>query len=141
MTPVTDWRRWITIVAAFGISGILGGGLIGVFANWLLTDPTWGIAYLPVNGLLVVCFAIPLWWFVVRDERTGSLWGAVIAGTIPVYITVLASVILLGSGSQPVDETMYTAALFQLLQLPSTLLLAVTGALVETDVLTWNHVD
>lgn len=132
MTPIENSKRWIMLVVVFGIAGIIGGGLIGLSAEWMFPDPRWGLRFLPFTGLLVVCFALPLWRVVVREDRTGRAWGAVIAATIPVYITLLYAAIMIGSSTQSFDETMYNAALFQVLQLPLTLILAFSGAVMES---------
>lgn len=140
MTP-DAWKPWIVLGAAFGIAGMIGGGLLGLAAEALFPNPSWELAFLPVTGLLVVCFALPLWRFVLDEGRSGVAWGAVIAATIPVFLTLLFAAVMYTSKTDSISETMYAAALLQLLQLPLTLVLAVTGALVETTESTLPRCD
>lgn len=126
------WKRWIALAGAFGIAGTLGVGLTVFAFDVLFPHPRLELQVPPATGLLVVCFALPLWRFVLYERRSGGAWGAVVAATIPVSITLLLAAFIFVSDTRSITETMYFAAWIQLLQLPLTLVLAVTGALVET---------
>lgn len=139
MTIATPrWRVWTVRAGAFGIAGVIGAGLVGVVVELVLSESAEWLSLMPFTGVAVVCLMLPLRWLVLPDDGERPAWAAVLAATIPIILTALLATVVVGLGTQSIEATIYDAALFQLLQIPLTIVLVVTAVGLETPRTTWR---
>lgn len=137
MSPVPEtWHTWIARAGAFFVAGAVGGELAfrtTRLTNRISLDASARFPLVVTTGIVIVLVVTPLWWLVLRDGRTGPAWGALVAASAPVFVTVTLAIAAILLGTQSPGEMIYSAALFQLLVVPATVILAVVGGLLESE--------